>query len=129
MREYYSIRYQVEDPSDRGIEFAMDWRPDQKSGGYRWICLETENRIEWSTLRLIPEHGTQALLDHFGLDENDLGIPGMGRAGFFNMSPANLVLLRREKEACLGLAPKIIKNMRVGCSIKELCPEAFDSGS
>ena len=123
----YSIKYK--DPTDSDWIYAMDynWQSDLRDGKTKWTGSESPLGVtHWRTLRVIPDHGLQAILDHFGLTKEDFG---MLLFLIYDMSPADLVRIRRAKEQHEGLAYRIIHNMRRGCSHDELFPESFDSKS
>ena len=118
----YSIKYT--DPSDNGCMFAMDydWRPDGTAKKNQWTCAETlAATTHWTMLRNIPDHGLHALLDHFGPTEHDVDT-----GAILKMSPAAIVRLRRAKERCEGLEPKVMMNMRMGCPAEEKLADNFE---
>ena len=118
----YSIKYM--DPSDTDCMFAMDydWRADATKKN-QWTCSETlSEATHWIMLRSIPDHGLKALLEHFGLAERDVDMQAVLR-----MSPAAIVRLRRAKERCEGLEPKVMMNMRMGCSAEEKLADNFEA--
>ena len=112
----YSVKYM--DPSDNDSIFAMDydWRPDGTASKNHWTCSQTlAGTIHWTIMPNVPDHGLHALLDHFGLTEHDVDTRAI-----LKMSPAAIVRLRRAKERCEGLEPKVMMNMRLGCPEGEL---------
>ena len=121
----YSIKYM--DPMDTDYMFAMDydWRADVTTKKNQWTCSETPlGTTHWTTLQSIPGHGLQALLEHFGLTERDVDTWAILR-----MSPAAIVCLRRAKERCEGLEPKVMMNMRMGCRAEEKLADNFEAES
>ena len=116
----YSIKY----PSGTNSLFAMDydWRVDATTKKNQWTCSETSSEMtHWIMLRGIPDHGLHALLDHFGLTEHDVDMRAI-----LKMSPAAIVRLRRAKERCEGLEPKVMMNMRMGCPAEEKLADNFE---
>lgn len=127
IRGCYSIKYP--DPFDSDWQLSMDynWNSNPRVKGNQWTCSESPvNIIHWTSLRWIPDHGLNALLDHFGLTREDLCL---GVIFVFGQSPAALVRTRRAKEQREGLERKEIKNMRLGCDPDELLPEAFEAAA
>ncbi len=123
-RGCYSIRYVVEDSVDRGLEFSMDYRRTQEGG--QWACFDSEiGVIKWIPRRIIPNHGVQAVIDHFGLTKEDLA--GCDFLFLLRQSPAALVRTRRAKECRENLPRKEICNMRLGCNSGELLPDVFEA--
>ncbi|MDP3778959.1 MAG: hypothetical protein Q8R30_02875 [bacterium] len=129
-RGCYSIIYIVDDPVDRGLIFSMDYSATHQAGalGGQWICSDNEvGMIHWIPRRMIPKHGSQALLDHFGLTEEDM--VGCGMFFLLDQSPATLVRTRRAKEHRENLPYKEVRNMRLGCDPSELLPDVFEAAA
>ncbi len=129
-RGCYSIRYIVDDPVDRGLIFSMDygWISQKSTSAHQWVCSDTEvETINWMPRRMMPEHGIEALLDHFGLTKEDM--VGLGMFFLLDQSPAALVRTRRAKEYRENLPHKEIRNMRVGCDASELLPDVFEAAA
>ena len=125
MSGYYSIRYMLDDPVDRGLEFAMDynWRKNSSVSANQWKCSDTEvGTMHWMVRKSIPDHGFRALLDHFGLEEADVDMSVL-----VTMSPAHLAAIRRQKEMRLQLECKVLRNMRAGCPPNEQYADMFES--
>lgn len=120
----YSIKYQ--DPTDSEWQLSVDfnWHTEQDMGKTLWTCTESPiGTIHWTSLRTMPCHAVQALLDHFGLAREDFGVMLLT---IFDLSPAILARMRRKKEEREGLGRKEIKNMRMGCPPKELFADDFE---
>ena len=112
----YSITYP--DPSDCDWQFSIDfnWHPEPDAGKNQWTCAESPTgTIHWTLFKKVPDHAMQALLNHFGLTQDDVDMNAI-----VTMSPADLARVRRKKERVSGLVPKIMMNMRRGCPEGEL---------
>ena len=119
----YSIRYMVDESA--GLEFAMDfnWRPRPNSPKNQWTCSDTEaGTIHWAPRASIPQHGYDAVREHFGLELKDVS-----NSMILISCPAFLAAMRRVKEQREHLPRKVIQNMREGCDLGDLCADSFDS--
>ena len=115
-RGCYSITYR--DPGDDCI-FAADYG-NGKENKNRWTCSETLDGLinfNWRDVHGFPDHWYRSILDHFGLNTTELSIQQVRET---EISPADLVRLRRAKEERYGLARKEMMNMRIGCPKGEL---------
>ena len=120
----YSIEYR--DPANPELRKAMDFDffSDEDPERNRWTYSESPvGTTHWETFRQIPEDGYWAMLDHFGLMEDEMSIDSIVT---MNPSPADIARIRRAKESRFGLERKVMENMRVGCP-KHECADMFEA--